>query len=103
MPFAVEDELEEPLLGRSSQGAKTYEPSTSLSDDDGAKGKRQHGSMAVVPHSINRVDWEALWRVLWSKCCRSWSSVLGLVACALPLHACTLSSALPCTLSCKRS
>ena len=77
MYFADEDELEEPLLGRSSPGAQECEPSTSYGDADGAKGNGQHGSVALVPHSINRVDWEALWRVLWSRCCRSWNSVLG--------------------------
>ncbi len=55
--------MEEPLLGQASSSTGDHGPDS--------------GSTALVPRSINRIDWEQLWRVLCSGCRASWHSVLG--------------------------
>lgn len=62
------DELEEPLLGHDAD-------SRGQSGDHEAS--RLGESRALVQHSINRLDWEELWRVLWSSCCDSFAGILG--------------------------
>ena len=64
---ADSEELQEPLLGQDADGTGRPEPDSPL-----------HGrSRALVPHSINRLDWEELWRVLWGNCCEGFSGILG--------------------------
>eukprot|EP00884_Botryococcus_braunii_P009559 jgi/Botrbrau1/18604/Bobra.0367s0044.1 len=61
------EELQEPLL-------QTVD---SVSDDEDyldSKGHTPHHS-ALVPHSINRLDWQLLWQAIVESCTRSWSSL----------------------------
>lgn len=62
------EELEEPLLGHGED---------STSSPEAQPGSQQGGSRALVPHSINRINWEELWRVLWGNCCNGFAGVLG--------------------------
>lgn len=72
-----EGELEEPLLSSEDRS----EEHGSFSDRDKPRGRssRAHGQIdrALVPHSINRINWEELWRLLWANCCSSWSGIVG--------------------------
>ena len=64
---AGSEELQEPLLGHDADGTSSSEPAGSLPGS----------SRALVPHSINRLDWEELWRVLWGNCCEGFAGILG--------------------------
>ncbi|BDA43952.1 probable engulfment and cell motility protein 3 [Coccomyxa sp. Obi] len=79
-------ELEEPLLSPEDRS----EEHESSSDRDKARCRsfRAQGrsDQALVPHSINRVNWEELWRLLWANCCSSWSGILATISsCLAPL------------------
>lgn len=81
----MSSQLEEPLLGADTlRQDELPEPSASSSmAKSGAEGSRRQGgghewgSKALVPYSINRMNWEELWRVLWANCCSSWAGILG--------------------------
>ena len=64
---AGSEELQEPLLGHGAERTSSSEPAGSLPGS----------SRAVVSHSINRLDWEELWRVLWGNCCEGFAGILG--------------------------
>ena len=73
--------LQEPLLGDDSV------PSS------GPDRPGQQHSWAIVPQSVNRVDWEDLWRRLSAACSSGWSSLIctALIStqasmCAAPIH-----------------
>lgn len=65
------EELKEPLLGHDADSTRTSEAHSQQHDS-------QSGcSRALVPHSINRLNWEELWRVLWGNCCEGFAGILG--------------------------
>jgi len=73
------EELKEPLLGDDADSTRTSEAHSQQHDS------QMGGSRALVPHSINRLNWEELWRVLWGNCCEGFAGILGepLLPCAL--------------------
>ena len=68
-------ELAEPLLGYAADSTTSSDSNDQSRREQG--GSRHEGSRAVVPHSINRMDWEELWRVLWGSCRDSLAGILG--------------------------
>ena len=68
-------EVEEPLLGYAADITSTSDSHDQSRREQG--GSRHEGSQALVLHSINRVDWEELWRVLWGNCRDSLVGILG--------------------------
>ena len=68
-------ELAEPLLGYAANSTTSSESHTQSRREQGESW--DEGSRAVVPHSINRVDWEELWHVLWGSCHDSLAEILG--------------------------
>lgn len=69
--FAEEEsaELQEPLL-------QTVDNVSDDEDYGDPKGHQPEQS-ALVPHSINRLDWQVLWQAIVESCTRSWSSLWG--------------------------
>ncbi|CAK0779165.1 hypothetical protein CVIRNUC_004709 [Coccomyxa viridis] len=77
-------EMEEPLLGYAAGSASSSDSHHRSWGEQG--GSRHEGSRALVPRSINRVDWEELWRVLWGGCRDSLAGILAtLGSCLAPL------------------
>ena len=68
-------EVEEPLLGYAADSASSWDSHDQPQREQGRS--RHEGGQALVPHSINRVDWEELWRVLWGSCRNSLAGILG--------------------------
>ena len=73
-------QLEEPLLN-SADRSEDYGSAAHNTERDKAR-ERSYGShertdRALVPHSINRINWEELWRLLWGNCCSSWAGIVG--------------------------
>ena len=68
--FACADEsLQQPLLEDNA-------------DDSAAESRHHEESYAIVPHSINKYDWEALIAAFASACKAGWSGVLS----KTPMH-----------------
>ena len=70
-----ENEMEEPLLGYAADSTSSWDSHDQSRREQGRS--RHEGSQALVPHSINRVNWEELWRVLWGSCRDSLAGILG--------------------------
>lgn len=72
--------LEEPLLAPEDR-SDDYDSASHSAGGKSARGRPYRGhersDRALVPHSVNRINWEELWRVLWGNCCSSWSGILG--------------------------
>ena len=59
------EDLHEPLLSRDAEGEQD-------------KGHETSTAGPLVPHSINRVDWELLLRSIVNNCQKGWNSVRGM-------------------------
>lgn len=87
-------ELQQPLL-------QTLEHPSDDEDFSETKGHQREQS-ALVPHSINRIDWQLLWQTIIESCSKGWSNIWG--ACplwmlhqALSCHSCGLGGVFLCS------
>ena len=55
-------------------------------DDSAAERRRHKESYAIVPHSINKYDWEALLAAFANVCKAGWSGVLSKTPISRPLQ-----------------
>ncbi len=74
-------QLEEPLL-TSEDRSEDHDSAVREPGNDKARGQsyrsQERTDRALVPHSINRINWEELWRLLWGNCCSSWAGIVGM-------------------------
>ncbi|KAK9916118.1 hypothetical protein WJX75_008858 [Coccomyxa subellipsoidea] len=86
---STSDQLEEPLLAAEDR-SEDFGSAGQNADRNKARGRsygsRERTDRALVPHSINRINWEELWRLLWGNCCSSWAGIVATISsCLAPL------------------